>query len=863
MNIASILGIDRSGRQRAPRTRTKLRHRLASETEQALIRLVIATMLPLYLYYAIRHDPHVARSGAEFLYVGGAVFLVTAVVLYVAARFSLIPRHGLRVGGLVIDFLVPTYCMYFLGEYGAIGYTIYLWAVIGHGFRFGPRYLAAAGLVAIAGFVFILATNPYWQTHRFLGLALLIGLVALPAFFLVLSQKLIEARNRAREASRAKSRFFANMSHEIRTPLNAIIGMSDLLQESNLDKEHQDGLSAINSSGHILLGLVNNLLDMSKIEAGRLVLEDADFDLHECVKQTVEITNGRAQEKGLRLSVHITPETPSLLRGDPLRLQQILLNLVGNAIKFTDEGSVKLRVSAIREMKRAAVLRFEVIDTGIGIPKELQAHIFGRFVQADESTTRQYGGTGLGTAIAKDLVELMGGKIGVESEPQEGSCFWFEVEFPIQASSDALVDQPAFLRDKRVLLVAPRGNSADTVSKFLTEWGIGECSATTAAQGLAKLISGVEANNPFHVAIVIDDDSNAFAEDFARVVHSEPALRDAALILITPGGDKSDLEKAQLDGVRATISTKIDKTSLFNALHFVQTEEAEQPGITRLAERYESKRPASAPRHILIADDNVVNQKVIGEILKRAGDHVHIAGNGEEALDALEEQDFDLVLMDVHMPVLSGLDAAKLYQFSAVGKERTPIIALTADVSTDMGERCKAAGMIGYLVKPINRKRLLESIDSVLGAHQDMLGEGGEIFEQGQSGQTTDDTTEQPMIDPGTLRELEELGGGTEFVKELVAEFLNETRDFLAGMNVAAQEQDAERLWSLNHALKNSFASVGATRLLAKCRDFEHEDRQDIIAIARQHIIELERNMTTLRNELSEVALQRQNVKVR
>ncbi len=791
-----------------------------SEHEQALIRLVITIFLFVYVYLVARRDGVIDSVEKRALWIGAAYILFSQVLLaLIAARRGVSVRR--RAIGMAGDLAVPSYAMYFGGEICAPFYVILLWVTFGNGFRYGRKYLFVAAVLSTSFFVVVIRTNGYWLSNPSMAYGLLAGLVVLPAYVSLLLKKMEEAVRRAEEANRATNRFLANMSHEMRTPLNGILGMVDLLEDTSLTPEQEEFADTVRASAATLLSLVEDVLDFSKIEAGKVNVVKADFDLHALVKSTAAMLAPQARAKGLRVAAEVGPDVPFLLRGDALLLRQIVLNLLGNAVKFTDAGDVRLRIVRTGETADGVALRFEVSDTGIGIAPEAQERIFNRFTQADDSITRRFGGTGLGTTIAKELVELMGGRIGLQSEPGKGSTFWFALALEKQAGALPPSSPAGGIGGNRVLVVSSDAGIAETLRGHLASWGIRPTVVETAAGAFAPLVSAANGKAPFHVAIVVERGLDMDAVELAAALKSVHLIQSVQLILAADGERETDLQALMKHGYGSAVRVPVDKTMLFNALHFVQPDDAGDRGVASLASRYQQKLEGRQKIRILVAEDNAINQKVIGRILERAGHAARIVDNGEKALDALEEQSFDLILMDLQMPVMGGLEAAKLYRVAHPRGPRVPIVALTADATPEAAKACAEAGLDACLTKPIETKKLLEMIATLVPAAKRPAG-GIPAAHPSPAGAAPAARARdaRPALDPATIAELKALGGSGDFFEKLVGIFMEAGEQKIRELEKAAAARNYGRFRDIAHAMKGSAGQVGAFPLMEICHEF-------------------------------------------
>lgn len=800
MRGAILPGLAQALRKRLAPKRTDA---LGREQGQAMLRVTIS--LIVFVYLTLSHWPldDDFSSGIPGWFGFLAIFITWSTLIALHARRDNDSRLWRRTATNAGDIAAISYLMINTHEAGIPLFVLYLWVTLGNGFRFGVRSLAISTILSLGGFSVVHALSPVWRELPMVSVAVLLALLIVPLYASHLIRQLSAALKYAEEANAAKSAFVARMSHEMRTPLNGILGTASLLLNSKrLNPEERSLLGVIEESVNVSLRQITNILDFSKLEAGKLVLEHTPFDLHELLTNTARLLRASAHEKGVRLMVRIAPATPHALVGDPHHLREMLLNLLSNAIKFTDRGYVTLEAVALREDQHSALLRLEVRDTGIGIAPDALARIFDSFVQEDASTTRRYGGTGLGTTIAKQLVELMHGRIGVDSVKGQGSTFWAEIPFERQRDAPAL---PAALVGIRALVITDDSGIREHWRNALTAVGGSVVFVASPAEAVDALGRSIRFGNPYHMvfadrtAVVSPSGTHRGADLLGKAY-----MARLSVVMLSATFDAAQLREW---GYSAHLPPTASLDLIHNLLRQSEGYRDDHPrGVIRVEPWAWQGRRARGIR-VLAADDNRTNLLILTKILNGAHYEVETAADGETALEKLLSGFYRVAILDMHMPGLDGPDVVRQYRHMRP-RSRLQIVMLTANATAEAQLECADAGADAYLTKPATPDAVLDTLERVLA--ESNISNVDETFAPVK--------VSSPILQRDIISALSlAMGGDAQALRDIADTFFAEGRELLAAIETAARSRNHPVFSDRARALQSHAAYVGARRLAEAC----------------------------------------------
>jgi two-component system sensor histidine kinase RpfC len=783
------------------------------EWEQSIVRVVLATMM---LGYCLSLQLFMTSDERYGVLCGIGLFYLFVALCVVAATSINPKQYQLRRHfTMLFDVGMVSWGMWVGGECVSMLYVFYLWISLGNGFHFGPTALMLTGGLSLIGFGMVIMNNEFWLKHQLMSVGLLIGLLMTTLYVTLLLRRLENEKLQAEKANRAKSRFLVNMSHEIRTPLNGVVGMTDLLASTPMGIEQREIMRTIQASAETLLSLIQDILDFSKIEEGKVKVSLKDHDVLQLLQDVLAMMQPSADAKSIKLNSWIDMAVMPVVRTDPQLLRQILINLLNNAIKFTDQGSVTLRLSpssSERRIEKPARLLFEVIDTGIGISESQQERIFDRFTQFDEAVTKRNSGSGLGTTITKQLVELLGGEIGVESRLGEGSRFWFE----LPASPGKLQDSETTFSEIKVLLFTDSLSSEGLVLDYLQDCQMLTKVCTSVTDGFLELLNAEKMNSQFDIVVIDENFSGLAVDELISAIRAEHSLDRTFIICVRD-------ENKIIDDDSIVVSIPVTNDKLQHAFMYILNAKRRGEGIKNKVIKGLLSRQTTQS-NILLAEDNLINQKVVRKILEMQGHIVDIAANGEQAIALLEKKPYDLAIVDLQMPDVGGTDVINHYRATHLDEAQMPFMILTANATTEAINLCDELGVSAYLTKPVRSSHLLEVVNRVLGIEKLNLPSDTLLY---QPTKGINSVRDLQVLDHKTLGDLEKLSKDPDFMPSMTQSFIRDSDALLAVMQKSLEEGDLLRYRDCAHAIADNASGVGAFSLRVTCSTITGIDQSE------------------------------------
>ena len=838
-----------------------------SELEQSVVRIVVGVALLSYFAYIGGSSPYASTGFHPDVLTVTTLFLVVALSISVCIVFWRGDVPARRIASIVLDVGALSYVFLIGGSHAAPLYFLYQWIIIGYGFRFGKKYLFVALTLSLLGFGWVIFSVPYWISERGLSVGLWVGTLMISIYFSTLVGRLYRVLEHAEVANNAKRQFICAVSHELRTPLNAIIGMVDLMKSTKIDREQKEMLDCMTTTSQVMLSQIEDVLDFSKIEAGKMSITHTTFDLYQLVQSILDIFRYRIDPLAIELMNSTACDVPYLVKGDPHHLRQILVNLLGNSVKFTEQGRISLCVRLLFRTPESVRLRFSVKDTGIGIPVEAQSRIFDSFTQAEETIARRYGGTGLGTTISKQLVELMGGEIGFQSVQGQGSDFWFELDFDVAKVEDQEKKSLANTQVRSIVISTGKNTDEflDHLSNYITNPPV---LASDFDEATDIIEQSILIGKPIRLIFIQEPPlSGPNRHEYeaslrTKVLSIREVTNDmpVTLVLISQSGLQVSLveELAERVGFSVVLHWPLEEDHLHNVLHahFIISSSDISKKFTQFSGESELSLSSTnlnvkfddCTYRVLVAEDNPTNRKVIQKILERAGHHCTLAKDGEDALDKIEKKEFDAIILDMNMPGMTGMDVARMYRLMRGNMARAPIIMFSANVTTEAREESLEAGADEFLPKPIQVNSFLQTLQQLVTEFKTSGPPENRIVLPKPKNRLKLLRPTETVLDLQNLTDLENVSKDPKFLDDLIIEFVTENKKLLRSLEFALSEVRVDEVKEILHTLKGSALSIGAVALKMMCKRVEKLNTFEM----EEYSSEISQEMKAVFNELCE-----------